>query len=41
MPPGNELSREVLRDRVPLDEAGEQALTERFITASASQFSRA
>jgi hypothetical protein len=28
MPPADELPREILRDRVPLDEAGEQALAE-------------
>ena len=30
MPPGDELSREVLRRRVPLDETAEQALTEQL-----------
>jgi hypothetical protein len=30
MRPGDELAREVLRNRVPLDEAGEQALTEQL-----------
>ena len=30
MSPGDELAREILRDRVPLDKAGEQALTEQL-----------
>jgi hypothetical protein len=30
MSPGDELAREVLRDRVPLDEAGEQPLAEQL-----------
>ena len=30
MPPGDESAREILRDRVPLDETGEQALTEQL-----------
>ena len=37
----DELAREILRDRVPFDEAGGRRSRNSFITASASQFSRA
>ena len=35
--PAKEPAREILRDRVALDEAGQQALTEHFMRASPSQ----